>query len=184
MKAVMLDLETMALSSHAAVVSIGAVEFNPELATSEPYSGLGREFYVPVSLNKQVSKWGREVESSTLEWWKGQPAEVRAALTDSRSVFLDDALHKFAEWLGGRNLDVWGNGAAFDNVVLANAYRATGSPVPWGFRNDRCYRTLKALGEGLGIAYKEPQRLVQHNALDDAKYQAEIAVQILRGMKR
>ena len=44
MKHIMLDLETMSTASNAAIVAIGAVEFEPETGK------LGREFYCNVSL--------------------------------------------------------------------------------------------------------------------------------------
>jgi inhibitor of KinA sporulation pathway (predicted exonuclease) len=62
---------------------------------------------------------------------------------------------------------VWGNGANFDNTLVAAAYRAMKMDVPWQYWNDRCYRTianmfLKTRVERVGTG---------HHALDDAKTQ-------------
>ena len=71
---------------------------------------------------------------------------------------------------------VWGNGATFDdatfdNVVLSQAYhRYANVAKPWGYRDDRCYRTLRALFPEI-IPMEDPS-LVAHNALDAARYQA------------
>lgn len=64
---------------------------------------------------------------------------------------------------------MWGNGAAFDNAILANAYRAAGIKQPWELWNDRCYRTICAYYPGC----PRNQPGTPHNALDDARSQAE-----------
>ena len=69
---------------------------------------------------------------------------------------------------------IWGNGAAFDNVVLASAFRATGMQVPWAFWNDRCYRTVKSLFSNV----KLKRSGTHHNALDDAVTQAKHLLEI------
>ena len=66
---------------------------------------------------------------------------------------------------------VWGNGATFDNVIIRSAFKAVGLPVPWSFRNDKCYRTVA------NLLPKERQPALErsgtaHNALDDAITQA------------
>ena len=60
------------------------------------------------------------------------------------------------------------NGAAFDNVILASAYRRNGTRQPWQFLNDRCYRTMKAQYP----AVKMQRNGTHHNAVDDAESQA------------
>jgi hypothetical protein len=63
---------------------------------------------------------------------------------------------------------LWGNGASFDNAILAHAYARCGATPPWKFWNDRCYRTVAAL-----TATPRQQGGTHHNALDDARSQAE-----------
>lgn len=70
---------------------------------------------------------------------------------------------------------VWGNGAAFDNVILASAYRRVTAGTPWQYWNDRCYRTVKALHPDVPM-----QRTGDHhNALDDAISQAHQLIAML-----
>jgi hypothetical protein len=174
----MIDLETLSLDSNALILSIGAVEFDPK-ADGE---GLGRTFYLVVNQELQAHKWGRVISPDTLKWWQGQGDAAKEVLAQSHPTAnapkLDSALMKFTEWLNGNAVNVWGYGAHFDNVVLANAYAATRLHQPWGYGANRCHRTLKALGPDLSLIIPKPA--VEHNALDDAKYQARWAVEALR----
>lgn len=171
-KHIMLDLETMGNDSDAAIVAIGAVAFEEDV-------GLQSAFYTAVKLESSVYH-GLAISPSTVLWWLEQSKEARQALTSPEAMDLRDALGAFSRFVsenGGDKAQVWGNGAAFDNVIIRNAYKAVKLDVPWPFWNDRCYRTLRALNTSV----KVPDRGgVHHNALDDAKYQAECAMLYLK----
>lgn len=163
---VMVDLETMGSGPNAAIIAIGAVRFNVS-------RGVTDTFYTVVDLADSVRE-GLEIDPATVLWWLGQSDQARAQFKQ-KGLTLGDALDKFAAWLGDR-AEVWGNGAAFDNVILANAYTKTGRAVPWRFWNDRCYRTMKSLHPAVKL-----HRLGDHhNALDDARSQAEHLIEIFR----
>lgn len=173
---VMLDLETMSTGSNAAIISIGAVAFNIER------NKLGPEFYLNVDLASSV-KYGGAIDPSTVMWWMQQSEEARKALLKD-GVDISLALNQFSTWLdhmtdGPKIVNMWGNGAGFDNVVLASAYTRLEKKVPWNFRNDRCYRTIKNLYPNI----KAPNTGVEHNALDDAKYQATHLINIFNHTK-
>jgi exodeoxyribonuclease VIII len=171
MKDVMLDLETMGTSTDAAIIAIGAVEFDAELCQ------LGERFYQVVDLQSSVDLGG-VIEPSTVMWWLQQSDEARAAVR-SGGVHIAVALMAFTRWLGERaqqdEVRIWGNGANFDNVVLANAYRRAQHQLPWRFFNDRCYRTVKALRKDI----KLERSGTHHNALDDAISQAQHLLAIM-----
>jgi hypothetical protein len=166
---VMVDLETLGSGSNAVILSIGAVEFNPDT------QALGREFYIVVEPQSCVDA-GLAVDVGTVMWWMKQSDQARAAF-DRKGWRLEDALDQFAEWFPAK-ATLWGNGATFDNVILANAYKATGKEQPWAFWNDRCYRTLKNLLPGITLDRKG----TYHNALDDAKTQALHANKLLAAL--
>lgn len=161
MNDIMLDLETLGLVPGSTIVSIGAVKFD-RIAKQ-----LGDEFYRVINLRESVPMG---VDMDTLCWWMTQSDEARAVFNAPGTVGLGVALHEFAEFIHDP-FDaplVWGNGAAFDNVLLQAAYLKTGIPIPWKFYNDRCYRTVKSTAPS-----QEFVRVgVHHNALDDAKSQA------------
>jgi hypothetical protein len=160
---VMLDLETLDSGSNAAVVSIGAVKFDPM------GDELGETFYQVIDFESAM-KFGR-VNGKTLKWWLRQSKAARDAITIEEACQLDEALLGFNEWYGpDPTTPVWGNGATFDNVIMSNAYLATGIDKPWGYMADRCFRTLKS---AILPPVNPPLReTVVHNALDDARHQA------------
>ncbi len=161
---VMLDLETMGTQPDAAIVAIGAVEFDLEA------NQLGRRFYQPVTLDS-ASELGGTIEPATVIWWMQKSEAARAELWRPDAAHIAQALRDFRLWLGecDSSVRVWGNGAAFDNVVLRSAYQRTGLDAPWQFRNDRCYRTVR----GMFPTAPPMQRLgTHHNALNDAESQA------------
>jgi len=72
---VMLDLETMGKKSNAAIVSIGAVEFDIETGKT------GREFYKVVDLQSCLDL-GLKVEASTIYWWLMQSEAARKRICE------------------------------------------------------------------------------------------------------
>ncbi|MNL17628.1 hypothetical protein D3C87_1387310 [compost metagenome] len=73
-----------------------------------------------------------------------------------------------------KRLKVWGNGAAFDNVILRSAYERCGLPPCWEWYNDVDVRTVVAMGREIGFDPKRDMAFEgeRHNALDDAIHQA------------
>ena len=176
MKHVMVDLETLAATSNAAIVSIGAVAFDPETGA------LGPEFKVNVD-GVSSQQAGGYVEAGTVAWWFAQSNEARAHLNAPKPVTLGEALIALSVWLRA-NLDekfhLWGNGATFDNVILRSAYASVGLPAPWHFTRDACYRTMK----NLFPAVKAEERTgVHHDSLDDARHQTRHLCAIFASIK-
>lgn len=171
MNDVMIDLETMGTGPRAAIVAIGAVEFDPEAGTC------GERFQLAVDLGNAVAMGG-EMDASTVLWWMQQGDDARAAFSRG-GVPLSQALVAFTAWLASRgvpdSLRMWGNGAGFDNVILASAYKAAGLQQPWRHWNDRCYRTVKAMHPHIKL-----QRIgTHHDAADDAESQARHLLDML-----
>lgn len=168
---VMLDLETMGNGPRAAIVAIGAVEFDPRTRT------VGDRFYQTVDLATAV-KMGGEMDASTVLWWLKQSDSARAEFT-KEGAHLEQALLDFKTWMFYRGapelICVWGNGAAFDNVILSSAYRAAQIEQPWRHWNDRCYRTIKAQRPEIVMQ----RRGTHHNAVDDAESQAWHLLELL-----
>ncbi len=164
---IMVDLETMATCSNAAIVAIGAVRFDHEIKDS---------FYTVVDLQSSMEA-GLEMGSDAVMWWLQQEEAARKAITEP-GIPLVNALTDFSKWVG-KDAVIWGNGATFDNVILANAYDALSMKRPWCYYNNRCYRTIKAFFPKIKL-----KRIgVMHNALDDAKSQAGHLIEILKAME-
>lgn len=164
---VMVDLETLDNGPNAAIISIGAVKFDP----SE--DGVQDAFYVVVD-PRSSQQHGLTIGADTVMWWMGEGlADARRALLTEEQIDLPSALHGFAQWFGETSLPLWGNGATFDNVILRNAFQRVGLEAPWKFYDDRCHRTLKSLAPGIKPSFAlHPWTGTPHNAVDDARWQA------------
>ncbi|MBF5695159.1 exonuclease [Escherichia coli] len=164
----MIDLETMGTGPDAQIASIGAVFFDPQ--TGE----MGPEFNKTIDMKTG----GGTVNISTIEWWLQQSSEARAAILTDK-IPMDDVLLQFREFINENSgeffVQVWGNGATFDNVILRRSYERQEIPCPWRYTNDRDVRTIVALGlvidfDARNVIAFEGER---HNALHDARYQAK-----------
>lgn len=167
---VMVDLETLGTGSSAVIVSIGACKF-------DVLNGIADDIFYAVVDPETCVVTGMQMDTSTVVWWMSQKEEARKVFSDAAAVPIEDALRSFSAWYP-EGAALWGNGASFDNTILANAYRLAGIKSPWEFWNDRCYRTLKNLSPE--IHYERTG--VHHNALDDALFQAGHAIKILEAL--
>ncbi|RCQ61754.1 exonuclease [Escherichia coli] len=164
----MIDLETMGKNPDAPINSLAGKFFDP--ATGE----MGPEFSKTIDLETA----GGVIDRDTIKWWLKQSREAQSAiLTDE--IPLDDALLQLREFIDENSgeffVQVWGNGANFDNVILRRSYERQEIPCPWRYTNDRDVRTIVALGlvmdfDARSVITFEGER---HNALHDARYQAK-----------
>src|SRR5271165_1634722 len=155
----MVDLEAMSTESNASIISIGAVRFY--LNVKQESFTEDQLFYTAVSLQSSQEA-GLHIKADTVMWWLGQEPEARNAFKNP--VSLASALNAFSRFVP-ENAYIFGNGAAYDNVVLHNAYKAIGLGYPVSYKYDVCYRTLRKLTD----APPPPFEGTKHNALDDAK---------------
>ncbi|EER3152020.1 3'-5' exoribonuclease domain-containing protein, partial [Escherichia coli] len=159
----MIDLETMGKNPDAPINALAGKFFDP--ATGE----MGPEFSKTIDLETS----GGVIDRDTIKWWLKQSREAQSAiLTDE--IPLDDALLQLREFIDENSgeffVQVWGNGANFDNVILRRSYERQGIPCPWRYTNDRDVRTMVALGlvmdfDARSVITFEGER---HNALHDA----------------
>ncbi|HBB0196248.1 TPA: exonuclease [Escherichia coli] len=164
----MIDLETMGKNPDAPINALAGKFFDPTTGEMEP------EFSKTIALETA----GGVIDRDTIKWWLKQSREAQSAiLTDE--IPLDDALLQFKEFIeensGEFFVQVWGNGANFDNVILRRSYERQEIPCPWRYTNDRDVRTMVALGlvmdfDARNVITFEGER---HNALHDARYQAK-----------
>ncbi|HFF6441942.1 TPA: 3'-5' exoribonuclease [Shigella sonnei] len=164
----MIDLETMGTNPDAPIISIGAIFFDPQ--TGE----MGPEFSKAIDLETS----GGTIDRKAIKWWAKRSREAQSAIfTDE--IPLDDALLQLREFInensGESFVQIWGNGANFDNVILRRSYERQGIPCPWRYHNNRDVRTIVELGKTIGFDARTaiPFEGVPHNALDDARHQAK-----------
>ena len=84
----------------------------------------------------------------------------------------EHGLNEFSQFIarhGGKKVELWGNGADFDNVIIGSLFDTFGLVKPWSYGKNRCYRTMKRMfGENVPLVHQG----VHHNGLDDAITQA------------
>lgn len=162
MKDIMLDIETLDTKPSAVVLSIAAVRFDIHNEGS-----ISDEFHAHIDIQDSLSM-GRTVSGSTILWWLGQEVDARMRVAHARREPVKIVLERLAKFIKSDDR-VWGNGAAFDNVIMSSLFNDAGIAQPWRFYNDRCFRTLKNMHANVTA----PEFAgVQHDALDDAIHQA------------
>lgn len=172
---VMIDIETAGTEVGSPILQIGATVFG--VPTDHP--NFSARFLGGASLESNEDH-GLHAQVETLEWWSKQDPELKAKVFGSQ-VPITQLLEEFYLWCKslGAPVVVWGNGATFDIVLLEEAFAATKVPVPWNFRNVRCYRTLTNIlplpADELATVAPNTQK---HDALADAVYQADVAEKI------
>ena len=164
----MIDLETMGKNPDAPIISIGAIFFDPQTGD------MGPEFSKTIDLETA----GGVIDRNTIKWWLKQSREAQSAIMTDE-IPLDDALLQLREFIDENSgeffVQVWGNGANFDNTILRRSYERQGIPCPWRYYNDRDVRTIVELGKAIDFDARTaiPFEGERHNALDDARYQAK-----------
>lgn len=175
---IIIDLETLSTAPDAAILSIGAV------AVDVDRMRICNNFYR--AINPDQDAWGRKTDPRTLEWWntKVHPETKQEAFGGLSPLPI--VLQQLRDWMrkvrGGMGaIGVWGNGVAFDNVILKSAYDECDIPAAWHYRYDRCYRTLASFYPHIKLEAKNAQ---PHHALYDALYEARHFLQIIEHIRK
>lgn len=177
----MVDLETLALTPDAAILSLGAVAFDPE-EMQHPRDL--HKFYLEITVGSNNLLELRQDEKA-IEWHKKQNPDFDIFVSlenDIRKTDLWDALAGFYVWFQAKNLKyIWSHGVNFDIPILENATRvcdAVPTPlekvrhtltIPWKYSDTRDTRTVFWLA---GVDTKKELFVGKpHHALDDALHQ-------------
>jgi len=159
-KHLMVDLETLATTPNAAILSLGAVTFNPN--SNEIYD----ELYYKVEL-ESFDGLDSFIDDNTVEWWSKQDSAAQEEAFDPNNrVDVRTVLDDFYKFCMGSS-KFWSHGSTFDIIILEHYYRQIGKPYPWKFWEVRDTRTLFDLGMD-----PEMPQANKHHALEDARRQA------------
>lgn len=175
----MVDIETLSIAVNAAVLSIGAVEFDPMTGKIE------REFYHELDLSDQTN---RHIDANTVQWW------IKQCLVNTDNIeFLSKnnrekdtvayVLHELGAFINGgkeyamtrvegyEKLSIYACDPDFDMAILNDLYKDNGLPSPWRYSELRSVRTIRELIKIAGM--EVPHQEANHNALDDCIRQAK-----------
>lgn len=177
---VSVDLETLGLAPNAAIIQIGAVQFNRA-------GGVLSQFHIHINPAGQAAP-----DPDTIKWWldQGESGVETLRKAYSSSVSIEEGLQLFKDWFGSLNTNGsgWRSSPEFDGPVLfrgnkdmswlENAYDKDQSTLPFHFQEVHEQRQFLRAAEYMGFDHSEiqwPEGLVPHNALDDAIWQATCA---------
>lgn len=175
---VMIDMETVATSPRAAIVSLGACTFGL------PFGAERKIFYGKASLasNEHLK---REISRETMLWWDKEENEAARLEAFSGTLALDDVLDQFLNWtdsIGNRvDIELWSRGAGFDCEILQDAFYQIFGSYPYDFRKHMCQRTVERLMP-MTLKSAIPGNTYKHNALMDAMHQADVMDVALRNI--
>lgn len=165
-KHISIDIESLATTADAVILSIGAVVFDA--------TGLYDTFYTVLDTRSQGT---RRVDPATEAWWSKQSEEARAVLTAKDREHVLFALGRLHEFVNANDHEgIWAMGSQFDIAALELMYSTLNLPIPWHYRSPRDLRTVRAqFFKAFSAATLPSHDGVAHHALDDAVRQAREA---------
>ena len=184
---IMIDLETLSTHTDAAIIEIGAVEFNK-------YTGeIGNKLNIIIN----PSDWcknGRHVDGETIQWWFKQKNEARKRFITKQNdiTYLDlkAALNALKYFImdcdsvdDDKNVVVWGNGATMDITILESAYEYFNMEIPWKYWSVNDVRTIVDLNPTIKKNCKFEEG-VKHSAVADCLHEIKYTVETIKSLKK
>lgn len=164
---VMVDIETLSTRVAARVLQVAAVVFTSKgIVDARSWS-----------LN-QYQQPHRHIEISTLDFWlKTNPTRL-AELTKGASQ-IEMVVEEFAK-LNEKYSPTgwWAHSPSFDMMILDDLFRGVKGKSPWTHRNCFDTRTLSLVS---GKKMVKAEETLQHDALHDARAQAEWVISVAEG---
>ena len=161
---IMIDLETLDVLPTAAVLTIGAVKFDP--FGDDVRDPTCEKLYIKVDLDS-CDSLGLTTSQDTINWWAQQDKKAQdEAFSPDGRVHISEAMNQLYKFCWGAKR-VWSHGAGFDVIICENIFSKLQKTCPWNFWQVRDTRTLFDIGI-------DPQRppVLKHHALEDAWNQA------------
>ncbi len=158
---IQIDMETLATTADAVILSIGAVKYNLDGAMDDAC------FYAVCKVDSQQE---RRVSDSTLAFWMSQDNSAKDIFGNPDAISLGDALLTLKKFVDRDDYTLWSNGADFDIPMVNHALASYGMEPLVKFYLHRCFRTYKEENKSCP---KPPFEGTKHNAIMDAIYQAK-----------
>lgn len=155
----MVDIETLDVKPTSVILTIGAQGFD---LFSDKFTDV--TYYKRLTIDSQID---RTIDDSTVAWWGKQEADAQEeALGDGDDrVDIKVALEELSKILW-KSDTIWANGTTFDMVILEDAFKQNGMPIPWKYWNVSDARTIYKLTGAKPLCNN-------HNALADCVKQID-----------
>lgn len=172
------DLETLGNTVGAPIVQIAAIKFTD-------IGQILEEFKKNINL-KSLDSYDFIPNWETTSWWLNQDYKaIKSVFNEDdgiERVNIRQALHEFHQWIGKPRKYVYWSHATFDPPILSDNLRRVGLKDVIPFRLHRDIRTLRHFSGHIDVVREG----VQHDALDDCRYQVSYiskGLQILKNNK-
>jgi len=181
---VMLDSETLAIATDAAVLQIGAAAWRfrepaEEIENPQVEDTAFRSFDEPLNLQAQIDL-GRTLNADTIGFHLRLGADcLKKSINCSEP--LAETLIAFANFFN--DLDdyaVLARGVAFDMPIIESLMVKVGIQVPWKYNQVWDHRTIVNLMGDPGI--KRPETYVNHDGYWDARFQLRQLIGVFEKM--
>jgi oligoribonuclease (3'-5' exoribonuclease) len=150
-KHVMIDCETFALDSKAAVWSLAAVEFEMEADLL-----IVGNYYEALTNQDQINDLGAKgllvSAQKTIDWTLAE-GDVHGYLqwcAEAGAKSIGEIHADLSKFIGPKTI-VWARNISFDNPILQNLFKVSNLPTPWYHRNVGDLYTVKHLAMLRGI---------------------------------
>jgi hypothetical protein len=164
---IMLDLETLATTPNAKILSISAVAFDPHELSDDLTQNPKLDLLL--DLDEQENRYE---DPDTVEWWAKQSHEVQNKIfSDTGRVKVDDAISQLSKFVWNKDR-LWAQGIAFDFPILENLFRERKNSIPWQYYKVTDSRTIRALVDC-------PVYKTSHDSLDDCYNQIKSVQYVL-----
>jgi hypothetical protein len=168
----MVDIETLDTEPTSAILSIGAVMFDPNGDGT-----IDAPFHQNITFESALEHG--TFSESTVSWWEKQGDDAKASLFDPTPVELRVALVDFIRW-AKKAKNVWANSPSFDVIILRNACKECDLKWPFSPWVELDVRTLKNI---LPTNKKSMFKGTSHNPVDDAMNQVKLVQAFYKWIK-
>ncbi len=182
---VMIDIESLALTSRAVVTQIGMVA----VMASDPETVVGETLiYLPIDPQLTLK---RDISGSTLAWHMRLPDVARKEIEQSTGTDFDELpsllrhlIRKFDHYTDGRPYEVYARGPQFDIANIESLLQDVALQAPWKYDRVRDLRTVMALaGMRLQDIPRDESKYPSHMAAADCHYQLLCLTEALRKIR-
>lgn len=167
MNRVMFDIEAWDLKETALLLSVGIVDIDT-LAGHVRHPHIGEQ-----------ERDGRTIGASTAQWWTMQSEAAR--ITTLSDAIFREAAGITAAYIAQAVQDadeIWASGTSYDMKILSSFVKQYLPEFRWPFWKERDHRTVRELVDPHGML--KPERGTEHDALEDAKFQAVYLQRLLK----
>lgn len=158
----MMDLETLATSPDAQVLTIGCTKFDPF-----SFAPTHSDFYFRMEIDDQ-ELMGRIQDEGTLNWWAQQSQEAQDEAFGEPREDVRTVLQALKKWYVGCD-NIWSQGN-MDIIIMEDMCRQYNEPIPWAHWMVGDSRPFL---KRMPYDPRKDNKFLEHHALEDAKAQVD-----------